>query len=213
MQYWLSCLSAGTEAEIEARYRRFDGVYRWCLVRANPLRDESGNIVKWYGISIDIEDRKRAEEELRAKERDLIRIINTIPTTAWATRPDGYCEFLSDRWLDYAGFTYEEAVGWRWAAAIHPDDAAGLQEHWLGRLATGMPVNTEARMRRYDGVYRWFLFLAQPFRDESGTIVKWYRSVPARSISFLLDAHSLSKPHEEVLDFCGKLGHCVGKGG
>lgn len=177
------------------------------------MRDESGNIVKWYGISIDIEDRKRAEEELRAKERDLIRIINTIPTTAWATRPDGYCEFLSDRWLDYAGFTYEEAVGWRWAAAIHPDDAAGLQEHWLGRLATGMPVNTEARMRRYDGVYRWFLFLAQPFRDESGTIVKWYRSVPARSISFLLDAHSLSKPHEEVLDFCGKLGHCVGKGG
>jgi PAS domain S-box-containing protein len=174
VQYWLSCLSAGTEAEIEARYRRFDGVYRWCLVRANPLRDELGNIVKWYGISIDIEDRKRAEEELRAKERDLIRIINTIPTTAWATRPDGYCEFLSDRWLDYAGFTYEEAVGWRWAAAIHPDDAAGLQEHWLGRLATGMPVNTEARMRRYDGVYRWFLFLAQPFRDESGTIVKWY---------------------------------------
>ena len=104
VQYWLSSLSAGTEAEIEARYRRFDGVYRWCLVRANPLRDESGNIVKWYGISIDIEDRKRAEEELRAKERDLIRIINTIPTTAWSTLPDGYCDFLSDRWLDYAGF-------------------------------------------------------------------------------------------------------------
>ncbi len=174
VQYWLSCLESGTEAEVEARYRRFDGVYRWCLVRANPLRDASGKVVKWYGISIDIEDRKRAEEELKAKERDLIRIINTIPTTAWSTRPDGYCEFLSDRWLDYAGFTYEEAVGWRWATAIHPDDAAGLQEHWLGCLATGTPVNTEARMRRYDGVYRWFLFLAQPFRDESGTIVKWY---------------------------------------
>ena len=174
VQYWLSCLESGTEAEIEARYRRFDGVYRWCLVRANPLRDESGNIVKWYGISIDIEDRKRAEEELRAKERDLIRIINTIPTTAWSTRPDGYCDFLSDRWLDYAGFTYEEAVGWRWATVIHPDDLAGLQEYWLGCLSTGTPVNTEARMRRFDGVYRWFLFLASPLRDESGTIVKWY---------------------------------------
>jgi len=174
VQYWLSCLSAGTEAEVEARYRRFDGVYRWCLVRANPLRDESGNVVKWYGISIDIEDRKRAEEELRAKERDLIRIINTIPTTAWSTRPDGYCDFLSDRWLDYAGFTYEEAVGWRWATAIHPEDVAGLQGVWSNALATGTPVSTEARMRRFDGVYRWFLFLAKPFRDESGTIVKWY---------------------------------------
>jgi PAS domain S-box-containing protein len=174
VQQWQLCLASGTEAEAEARYRRFDGVYRWCLVRANPLRDESGNVVKWYGISIDIEDRKRAEEELRAKERDLIRIINTIPTTAWSTRPDGYCEFLSNRWLDYAGFTYEEAVGWRWATAIHPDDAAGLQEVWLKALASGTPVNTEARMRRFDGVYRWFLFLAQPFRDESGTIVKWY---------------------------------------
>ena len=174
VQYWLSCLSAGTEAEVEARYRRFDGVYRWCLVRANPLRDESGNVVKWYGISIDIEDRKRAEEELRAKERDLIRIINTIPTTAWSTRPDGYCDFLSDRWLDYAGFTYEEAVGWRWATAIHPEDVAGLQGVWSNALATRTPVSTEARMRRFDGVYRWFLFLAKPFRDESGTIVKWY---------------------------------------
>ena len=172
--YWQSCLDSGAEAEIEARYRRFDGVYRWCLVRANPLRDVSGNVVKWYGISIDIEDRKRAEEELKAKERDLIRIINTIPTTAWATRPDGYCEFLSDRWLDYAGFTYEEAVGWRWATAIHPDDTPGLQEVWLKALASGTPVSTEARMRRFDGVYRWFLFLAKPFRDESGTIVKWY---------------------------------------
>jgi PAS domain S-box-containing protein len=174
VQYWRSCLSAGKEAEIEARYRRFDGVYRWCLVRANPLRDESGNVVKWYGTSIDIEDRKRAEEELKAKERDLIRIINTIPTTAWSTRPDGYCDFLSDRWLDYAGFTYEEAVGWRWATAIHPEDVAGLQEVWSNALATGTPVSTEARMRRFDGVYRWFLFLAKPFRDESGTIVKWY---------------------------------------
>jgi PAS domain S-box-containing protein len=174
VQYWQSCLDSGTEAEVEARYRRFDGVYRWCLVRANPLRDESGMVVKWYGISIDIEDRKRAEEKLRSKERDLIRIINTIPTTAWSTRPDGYCEFLSDRWLDYAGYTLEQALGWSWAAVIHPDDAAGLKEHWLGRLATGTPVYTEARMRRFDGVYRWFLFLAKPLRDESGQIVNWY---------------------------------------
>jgi PAS domain S-box-containing protein len=205
VQYWKSCLDSGTEAEVEARYRRFDGVYRWCLVRANPLRDESGTVVKWYGVSIDIEDRKRAEEELRAKERDLVRIINTIPTTAWSTRPDGYCEFLSDRWLDYAGYTLEEALGWGWAAVVHPDDAPGLQEHWLGCLATGTPVYAEARMRRFDGVYRWFLFLAKPLRDESGNITNWYgtnvdiedrkqaEEELQRSEAFLVEGQRLSK--------------------
>lgn len=171
---WQSCLATGAALRTEARLRRFDGAYRWFLFLGNPLRDERGEIVKWFGTNIDIEDRKRAEEDLKTKERDLIRIINTIPTTAWATRPDGFCEFLSNRWLDYAGFTYEQAVGWRWAAVIHPDDAPGLQAHWLGCLENGTPVNAEARMRRSDGVYRWFLFLACPLRDESGTIIKWY---------------------------------------
>jgi hypothetical protein len=174
LQNWRSCLVSGAPVKTEARMRRFDGVYRWFLFLGNPLRDEAGNIVKWFGTNVDIEDRKQAEEDLRTNERNLIQIINTIPTTAWATRPDGYCEFLSDRWLDYAGFTHEEAVGWNWASVIHPDDAAGLQEHWLAALADGTPVNTEARMRRFDGVYRWFLFLAQPLRDESGNISKWF---------------------------------------
>jgi PAS domain S-box-containing protein len=174
VEAWQSCLTTGTPVNAEARMRRFDGVYRWFLFLGNPLRDEAGNIVKWFGTNVDIEDRKQADEALRTSERNLIRIINTIPTTAWSTRPDGYCDFLSDRWLDYAGFSAEEAVGWRWATAIHPDDAAALQEHWLGCLASGTPVNAEARIRRFDGVYRWFLFLGNPFHDESGNIVKWY---------------------------------------
>jgi len=164
---WMRSVSSGEPYDIEHRIRRADGIYRWFHVRGLPLRDPEGRITRWCVQQTDV-------EELKAKERDLIRIINTIPTTAWSTRPDGYCDFLSDRWLDYAGLTYEQAVGWNWATAIHPDDAAGLQEHWLGCLATGTPVNTEARIRRFDGVYRWFLFLVKPFRDASGNIVKWY---------------------------------------
>ena len=171
---WLSCLASGTPVRTEARMRRFDGVYRWFLFLGNPLRDEAGNIVKWFGTNVDIEDRKRAEEALQASERNLSQIINTIPTTAWSTRPDGYCDFLSDRWLDYAGFSLEQARGWNWAAAIHPDDADGLRDYWLSCLASGTPVDTEARIRRFDGVYRWFLFRANPLRDDAGNIVKWY---------------------------------------
>ena len=169
--HWRSCLKTGSPIDWEARMRRFDGVYRRFIFRGNPLRDESGNIIKWFGTNIDIEDRKRAEE---ARERDLIGIVDTIPTTAWITRPDGYVEFLNRRWLEYTGFSAEQAQGFGWAACIHPDDVDELQAYWQGRLATGVPVDTEARMRRYDGVYRWFLFRANPLRDEHGDIIRWY---------------------------------------
>jgi PAS domain S-box-containing protein len=174
MSHWQSSLASGAPLNTEARMRRHDGVYRWFLFLGNPLRDKSGKITKWFGTNVDIEDRKLAEDAIRANERDLIQIINTIPTTAWSTRADGYCDFLSQRWLDYAGFTEEEARGWSWGGAIHPDDVDRLVEYWQGCLAAGTPAITEARIRRFDGVYRWFLFLANPFRDQSGTIIKWY---------------------------------------
>jgi PAS domain S-box-containing protein len=122
----------------------------------------------------DLDDRHQTEQVLRASERNLRSIINTLPTTAWSTRPDGYCDFLSHRWLDYAGYTAEQAEGWGWGGVIHPDDAPGLTAYWQSCLASGTPVDTEARMRRFDGEYRWFLFRANPLRDETGTIIKWY---------------------------------------
>ncbi len=104
VDYWQSCLAAGEPGDTEARMRRFDGVYRWFLFRANPLRDESGTIIKWYGTNVDIEDRKQAEEALRASRAPPELTINAIPTMAWSTRPDGYCDFLNQRWLELYGF-------------------------------------------------------------------------------------------------------------
>ncbi|HKE59879.1 MAG TPA: PAS domain-containing protein, partial [Pyrinomonadaceae bacterium] len=119
-------------------------------------------------------ERKRAEEGRRASERNLAAIIDTIPTTAWTTRSDGYCDFLNQGWLDYTGMTAEKAQGWGWADAIHPDDRQRLVEDWQSGLASGIPVDTEARIRRFDSAYRWFLIRANPLRDESGNILKWY---------------------------------------
>jgi PAS domain S-box-containing protein len=172
--YTRSTLSDGTTAEVEARIRRYDGEYRWFLFRTNPLLDKDGKIVKWYGTQTDIQDSKRAQEVLAASERDLRAIINTIPTIAWSTRPDGYCDFLNRRWLDYTGMTAEQAQGWGWGGAIHPDDVTALVDYWKACLASGFPVDTETRMRRSDGEYRWFLLRGNPLRDESGKIVKWY---------------------------------------
>src|SRR5215469_9188579 len=174
MEKWRKMLVSGESDEIETRLRRHDGVYRWFLIRAQAFRDDSGNIVRWYGTSTDIEDRKKAEAALQASERNLAAIINTIPTTVWTTRPDGYCDFLNQVWLDYAGMTPEQAQGWRWAEAIHPDDRKKLVEDWQACLASGTPVDAEARIRRFDSSYRWFLIRGNPLRDESGNIVKWY---------------------------------------
>ena len=174
MEKWQRMLVSGKSDEIEARLRRHDGVYRWFLIRAQPLRDDSGKIVRWYGTSTDIEDLKQSEQGRRASERNLAAMINTIPTSAWTTRPDGYCDFLNQVWLDYAGMTLEQAQGWGWAEAIHPDDREQLVEDWQSCLASGNPVDMEARIRRFDSSYRWFLIRANPLRDGTGKILKWY---------------------------------------
>jgi PAS domain S-box-containing protein len=174
MEKWQRMLISGESDEIEARLRRHDGVYRWFLIRAQALRNDSGKIVRWYGTSTDIEDLKQAQEARRGSERNLAAIINTIPTTVWTTRPDGYCDFLNQVWLDYTGLTVEKAQGWGWAEAIHPDDRKKLVEEWQACLASGTPVDTEARIRRFDGSYRWFLIRGNPLRNEAGNIVKWY---------------------------------------
>src|SRR5215469_8888171 len=89
----------------------------------------------------------RAEEALQSSERNLAAIINTIPTAAWTTRSDGYCDFINQVWLDYAGMSAEQAQGWGWSEAIHPDDRENLIDKWQSCLASGTPVDTEARIR------------------------------------------------------------------
>jgi PAS domain S-box-containing protein len=167
-------IQSGEPYDFETRFKRVDGVYRWFQIRGHPLRDAEGTIVRWYGLLTDIDDRKRAEEQLAASERRLRLAINALPAPAWSTRPDGYCDFLSHRWFEYTGFLQEQALGWGWRDALHPDDAPSLVGKWQVALASGMPIVAEARMRRFDGQYRWFLFQESPVRDESGTIFRWY---------------------------------------
>src|SRR2546427_13205100 len=76
---WLALVDSRKPGELEARIRRYDGVYRWFLIRVVPLLDEQGNVVKWFGSNTDIEDRKRAEEKLRQDEIELRQITDAIP--------------------------------------------------------------------------------------------------------------------------------------
>jgi PAS domain S-box-containing protein len=119
-------------------------------------------------------ERKRAEEALRASERNLSLNINAMPTLLASARPDGWGDFFNQGWMDYTGLSAEQLQGWGWATPLHPDDAKGLLKIWRSSLASGAPLEAEARMRRFDGAYRWHMFRANAMRDESGAIVKWY---------------------------------------
>jgi PAS domain S-box-containing protein len=103
-------------------------------------------------------------------------LIDTAPTLIHTARPDGFLDFFNQRWLEYLGVGLEEVEGWRWTNAIHPDDVDGIVGKWRVSLATGEPLEVEARVRRADGQYRWFLHRKVPLRDERGAILKWYGS-------------------------------------
>ena len=106
------------------------------------------------------------------ESHELRLMIDSIPALAWSCRPDGATEFLNKRWLDYTGLSPEEALGWGWKVSVHPEDIDKLMNTWLSILASGEPGDEEARLRRFDGEYRWFLFRAVPVQDEQGKIIR-----------------------------------------
>jgi PAS domain S-box-containing protein len=110
---------------------------------------------------------KESVEQLRM-------MIDAIPALAWSCRPDGATEFLNQRWLDFTGFSLEQARGLGWNVPTHPEDLGKLMDTWVRLLASGEPGEVEARLQRFDGEYRWFLFRAVPVRDEQGKVVRWY---------------------------------------
>lgn len=164
---WLQNMAAGNSHEGEMRLRRADGEYRWFLVRVSPLRDAQGNIGKWYGVSIDIEDRKQAEIAART-------LIDAIPHRIWSGPPDGTNDYVNDRWRSETGLGLEEMRGDGWQTLVHPEDRDRVRKAWHYSVQNGTPYEQEERHRCADGTYRWYLNLGVPLRDAEGRIVRWY---------------------------------------
>jgi formate hydrogenlyase transcriptional activator len=111
---------------------------------------------------------------MKPTERRRRRMIDSIPTLAWSSLPDGSIDFLNRRWLDYTGLSLAEALGSGWTSAVHPEDLAMLTAFWRELLASGRPGEQKTRLRRFDGEYRWFLFRAEPCLDNDGKVIKWF---------------------------------------
>jgi formate hydrogenlyase transcriptional activator len=169
---WRRSVDAGQPYDLELRQRRADGVYRWFQSRALPWRDAAGRVTGWYMLLTDIDDRKRAEEVLRATERELRLTFDTIPGFVWTMNAAGEIELVNPQMLAYFDKTLEELK--EWALFVHPDDRMRVIDYWRSTIELGQPYDVEHRLRRADGVYRWFQSRGLPLRDTEGHVARWY---------------------------------------
>jgi PAS domain S-box-containing protein len=172
------------KSDFEGDYRIVlpDGSIRYVHSVGHPVVDSDGEVIELVGTHIDVTEQHLAKDELQKafdeikKSEDRLRlVIDTIPTLVWRASPEGIPDFLNQTALDYTGISLDQAET-GWPRAFHPDDKKGMLVKWAAIRESGMPGGLEARLRRFDGEYRWFLFQAEPLRDEAGNIVKWYGS-------------------------------------
>src|SRR5215470_13616905 len=161
--------SRGVPWEVETRLLRKDGQYRWFLIRFNPLRDEQGNIIRWYAAGTDIHDRKQAEAELR-------QLVDAVPQHIIVLDRKGRRLHTNQPVLEYHGYTLEEFLVVDYSHCFHPDDFKSFEHKLHEGLDSGQPWETEVRVHRKDGQFRWFLTRANPLRDDQGHVVRWYVS-------------------------------------
>src|SRR5882757_657606 len=168
--------------QVDFRIALPDGSTKRVYSVGHPVVSGAGEVIEVIGTHVDVTEQyaakerlQRAFDEIKKSEDRLRLVIDTIPTLVCRAGPEGVLDFLNQPALDYTGLALDQAET-GWPRAFHPDDKKGMLVKWSAIRESGMLGGLEARLRRFDGEYRWFLFQAEPLRDESGNIIKWYGS-------------------------------------
>ena len=179
----LAIRERGGQFEFDFRIILPGGPIRRIHSVAHAVVGSDGEVIEIIGTHMDVTEQYAAREalqkafdEIKKSEDSLRLVIDTIPAQVWSNRPDGAAEFLNQQILDYAGLTMDQALGWGWTSVVHPDDLAGLLKVTRAAWTSRTGREAEARLRRVDGEYRWFLWRIRPLRDETGKITHWYGS-------------------------------------
>jgi PAS domain S-box-containing protein len=157
------------------------GQVKYGRIACHAIHDAHGKFVEYIGAIMDVSKDRMAQDQLEQALRAMYLLkeksrlaLDSIPGMVWSSTPDGYVSYLNQRWLDFTGFSLEQAVGRGWNAAIHPDDLPALAAYWESVLASRTEGEVKARLRRFDGVYRWFLFRVVPVLRADGEIEEWF---------------------------------------
>jgi len=174
VQSWLSNLEAMTSHDANCRFQGADGAYRWFNVRGEPLLDSDGSVQNWYGVLLDIDNQKKAEEKSRESELKLLQITETVPGLVWSNGPDGEPTHINQRMLDYSGVRFEDFKQVGWEAFVHPDDFPETVKAFFQAIQSGTSYEGVMRLRRADGEFRWHHARCEALRDRQGRIIQWY---------------------------------------
>ena len=156
----------------------------------SPVRDATGQVIGASKVARDISARKRAAHQLRLSETRFRFLSEMIPSIVWTANADGTVTYVNRRGLDYYGITEEERVRGGAGFVLHPDDRERCLTEWQHHLREGRDFEIEARSRRHDGAYRWFITRAVPFRSADGTIMSWF--------GVTMDIHEHREMQEEL---------------
>ena len=170
----------GEPFALKFRNRRWDGAYRWTEGRAEPLRDESGRIIRWYGANVDVDDFVTSQEALSERERFVWQVVETLPAMVDCAAPDGEPIYRNQQLREFLGYDLEtldktgkSRLAGTLDAGVHPDELEGVKSDYMHSLSTGEPYARKHRLRRFDGEYRWVETRAAPMYDAEGATVQW----------------------------------------
>ncbi len=155
-----------------------------------PVRGADGRVERVAGSTRDVTERKAVEEALRKSEDRTRTLSDAVPQIIWTNEPGGTANYFNRRWYEYSGLTVEESIGLGWQAIVHPDDEPASVDRWQRALDAEEVFETEYRLRRHDGAYRWFIGRNVPLKDERGKVTGWFGTAT--------DIHRLKEVEEDL---------------
>jgi PAS domain S-box-containing protein len=167
-------IEKGQPHEIDHRLRRHDGVYRWYRAWRRPSRDGQGRIVRWYVVLTDIDERKKEVQKLEEQEKELRQVLDLAPQHVTVYGPERERLYANRVALTYFSMNLDEWQQLPMGSVIHPDDLKRVNVSMVSAFVAGSPFETETRLRKHDGSYRWFLGRGNPVRDQQGKITRWH---------------------------------------
>lgn len=165
-----------TGVDYKCRYRIItaDGETRWCFGAGRAVREETGAIVKLYGVVIDLTSQIAAEDALADSERRFHALVESIPQIVWSADPQARHDYFNSRWNEFTGLDAASVDGATWEKLVHPEDWPRVSERWTECVATGKSYDIEYRFLHHSGQYRWLRVMALPVYGADGEIVRWY---------------------------------------